>query len=141
MSITAYFDGACFPNPGGIASAGVYITDGKDVLLEDGVVIGEGEDMNSNVAEYAALIRVLEFLAEDYADAKITVKGDSIMVIRQIQGRWKIKAGRYVEYARQARALAKRFSDISFKWIPREHNVRCDALAELAAEGMSSLIS
>lgn len=134
--ITAYFDGACWPNPGGTASAGVFISalldNGKSVLLEDGYEIGTGKAMSSNVAEYAALIRILEFLVTDYSNARILIRGDSVMVIKQMQGLWKVKHGLYVDLANKAKALIKKFTDISFKWIPRDKNERCDTLAALA---------
>ncbi len=60
--ITVEFDGACWPNPKGRASAGVKIGNDKTVLLEKGFYIGRGRGMSSNVAEYCGLIEALKYL-------------------------------------------------------------------------------
>lgn len=126
--IKAFFDGACWPNPGGDASCGCYITGGGRVLLKQGYYIGTGETMSCNVAEYCGLLYCLRFL-KDRSTEPIKVYGDSNLVIQQMRGKWKIKKGLYAERARQAQYIAASFTDISFEWIPRDDNERCDALA------------
>ena len=131
--IKVEFDGCCWPNPKGRASAGVYIADGDDVLVNKGFYIGRGRGMSSNVAEYVALIEALKFLkVKGYTDEKIIVRGDSKLVIMQMSGRWKIKKGLYKEHALFALDLKQDFSDISFEWVSRDFNTTCDELAEHA---------
>ena len=131
--IEVFFDGACWPNPGGDAAYGVYVTDADKVLLREGVYLGVGEDMSCNVAEYSGLVHALEFLEqEEYTYRRITIRGDSKLVIKQMSGKWKVKTGLYVEAAIKAKRLAEGFPFISFEWIPREENELCDSLAENA---------
>ena len=131
--IVVEFDGACWPNPKGRASAGVLIRDGDDVLVQKGFYIGRGKGMSSNVAEYVALIEALKYLkAGGFADEPIIVRGDSKLVIMQMSGRWKIKKGIYKEHALSALNMKQGFSDISFEWVSRELNTTCDELAEHA---------
>ena len=60
----AWFDGACGPvNPGGKATSGAIIKDKEGtVLLEEGRLVGNGQGMSNNIVEYAAIIRVFEYL-------------------------------------------------------------------------------
>ncbi len=135
--VTVYFDGACWPNPDGVAAAGVFITDGSDVLLQKGFFVGRGEAMSSNVAEYSALNFALLFLKEKgFVDREIVCQGDSKLVILQMSGKWKIKDGIYVGVATRAKLLAKEFTDLTFQWIPREKNTICDELAGNALAGL-----
>lgn len=131
MAITVYFDGACTKNPGGHIACGIFIRDGLEVLQRHGFYAGQDETTTSNVAEYTALIHALQFLKQNgYADREIKIKGDSQLVIKQMSGRWKIKAGAYVEVAKQAERLVEEFSNIRFVWISRDENTICDELAE-----------
>jgi hypothetical protein len=84
----AWFDGACEPfNPGGTATFGAIIKD-KDgtVLSKEHGVVGKGEAMSNNVAEYAGVRHVLKYLASR-APGRATIHGDSNLVINQLNGR------------------------------------------------------
>ena len=134
--ITVEFDGACWPNPKGRASAGVKIGNDKTVLLEKGFYIGRGRGMSSNVAEYCGLIEALKYLkVNGYCDESIKVCGDSKLVINQMLGKWRIKKGLYKDHALFALKLKQSFTDISFEWVSRDENTTCDELAELALIG------
>jgi|ERR1051326_407769 ribonuclease HI len=134
MTYIAYFDGACEPvNPGGTASYGVVIYEDHEKVWECSEVYGEGKLMSNNVAEYAGLIAVLEWLIEhDLCDAEISVKGDSKLVIEQMFGTWKIKSGLYTELAHRARELLSRFTNIQGEWISRDLNDVADELSKAA---------
>jgi len=107
------------------------------VIKKDGVVIkeiseiiGEGEGMSNNVAEYVAAKTALEFLIENNLDhEQIAMFGDSQLVIQQMKGTWKIKKGMYVEIAHETKALADHFKHLSWSWIPREQNALADILS------------
>ena len=90
--ITIYFDGLCRPrNPGGIATYGYVIyKDGEKVKSGCGVV-GSGAGMTNNVAEYSALKRAAEWVSRNGGDDEIVIKGDSQLVIHQMDGTWQIK--------------------------------------------------
>jgi len=134
--LVTYYDGACEPkNPGGIATYGF-------VVYKNGDKIGEGrglaaepwsEGATNNVAEYTAMIQALKWLLEHgYADAKVLVRGDSQLSIRQMQGLYEVRALRIIPLYKKAVELAKKFKKVRFEWVPREENEEADLLSELA---------
>ncbi|MEM4455402.1 MAG: ribonuclease HI [Thermofilaceae archaeon] len=132
--ITVYFDGLCEPvNPGGIAAYGfVAYKDGERIAAGKGIVGAgyRGDDVTNNVAEYTALIRALEWLvANGYAGGKLVVKGDSQLVIRQLQGRYAVRSARIPPLYRRAVELLSHFPRRRYVWIPRERNWEADALS------------
>src|SRR5262249_55830196 len=134
VTYIAYFDGACEPtNPGGTASYGAVIYDEDEKRWECSEVYGEGKLMSNNVAEYAALIAVLEwFIKQELCDQEILVKGDSALVINQTFGSWKIKNGLYAPLAKKAKELLSRFTKIQGEWIARDRNDVADGLSKEA---------
>jgi len=66
----AWFEGVCEPvNPGGTAPLGAIVKDEEGtVLLAEGRVVGKGEGMLNNVAEYAAIIRFFEYTSPNAFD-------------------------------------------------------------------------
>ena len=131
----AWFDGACEPvNPGGTASFGVVIK-GEDgtVLLRDHGVVGKGKAMSNNVAEYAGVLHILKYLAPR-PPGRVTIHGDSNLVINQLNGKWRVRKGLYLSIAIETKELLAylrgRGWQINFCWIPREQNEECDALSK-----------
>lgn len=135
---TAFFDGACEPvNPGGVASYGAIIyANGDGVWSCSELYVpekGHERETSNNVAEYSGLLAVLDwFTAQKLYDADITVHGDSKLVINQVFGTWKIKDGRYVPLAHDARRMAKDFKKMRGVWIPRGENTVADELSKAA---------
>ncbi len=133
--ILAWFDGACEPvNPGGTASFGV-IVKGEDgtVLLREHGVVGKGDAMSNNVAEYSGVLHILKYLRSG-PPGRVTIHGDSNLVINQLNGKWRIKKGLYLAIATETKELLAHLRglgwQISFCWIPREQNEECDALSK-----------
>lgn len=131
------FDGLCEPvNPRGIATYGVVVRKGKVHLLEDcGLAFAKpwSDEASNNVAEYSALIKGLEWLkAHGFFDSQIIVRGDSSLVINQINGRFKVKAKRILEFHRRARDLIQQFRNMRFEWVDRSQNKEADSLTREA---------
>jgi len=131
----AWFDGACGPvNPGGTAASGSIIKgiDGA-VLLEEGRLVGTGPGMSNNVAEYAAVTRVLQYLLPR-SPGHVTIHGDSQLAIKQLKGEWGIHDGLYYSAAMEAQDLLARLRSLGWqvelRWIPRTQNEECDALSK-----------
>jgi hypothetical protein len=104
--ILAWFDGACEPvNPGGTASFGVVIKD-KDgsVLLRESGLVGSGKDMSNNVAEYAGVLHILKYLSSR-PPGRVTIYGDSNLVINQLNDRWHVRKGLYLSIAIETKEL------------------------------------
>lgn len=131
--IECWFDGGCGPNnPGGHAGCGALVLNGRERLFAQSHYIGFGPEMSNNVAEYGGVCLVFEFLLS--ADVKFAiVRGDSKMVIRQLQGKMKARKGLYITHFQRARSLYRRLqnngAEIRLEWIPRERNYRADYLA------------
>jgi ribonuclease HI len=131
----AWFDGACEPvNPGKTATFGVVVRDGTGVvLLKENGLVGKGTAMSNNVAEHAGVLHVLKYLATR-PPGQATIHGDSILVINQLNGKWRLRKGLYLSTAQEARALLAQLHscgwEIDFRWIPRAQNEECDALSK-----------
>ncbi len=118
-------DGASRGNPG---PAGI----GVEITSEDGEVLAEiaqgiGETTN-NVAEYTAVIDGLARAAELGAKT-VTLRSDSLLLISQLTGRYRVKAPHLQPLHRRARSIAAGFDRVSFEHVPREENVEADRLA------------
>jgi ribonuclease HI len=135
-AITAFFDGLCEPrNPRGVACYGY-------VIYSGGSKVGDGSGLacepwswqaSNNVAEYQALTKALEWLIEhNLQEASLVVKGDSQLVINQMQGSYAVNAARLIPLHRAVRKLTERFRELSFEWVPREENEEADLLSEKA---------
>jgi ribonuclease HI len=133
MSWLAHFDGACEPyNPGGWGGWGFAIWDpsGQEIACGHGV-LDKGGGMTNNVAEYtAALECVRRWITLENA-APLLIRGDSKLVIEQMSGRWKAKAGAYVPVHHELRALVGASGlAITWEWVPRTDNARADDLSK-----------
>lgn len=130
--ITIYFDGLCRPkNPGGVATYGYVIyQDGKKVKSGCGVV-GSGAGMTNNVAEYSALKHAMEWVIRNGMKDEIVIKGDSQLVVHQMNGTWQIKSATSKKFVPEIRRLLEG-RKTSFVWIPREQNAEADLLSNIA---------
>ncbi len=144
--IQAYFDGSCGPvNPGGTAAFGAVVYKDGQRVWECSQIFqplpGEEQLTSNNVAEYCGLLALLNYFLENkMREEQIVVRGDSNLVIQQMNGRWKIKKGFYLPVALEAQRKVKDFSNIHFEWIPREQNELADELSkqELKTNGIGS---
>jgi len=118
-------DGASRGNPGpaGIGAA-VYASSGE-VLAE--IAEGIGETTN-NVAEYGAMIAGLA-RAADLGATDVTVKADSLLMVQQMKGVFKVKADHLKPMHAEARTIARGFKRVAYVHIPREQNTHADRLA------------
>jgi ribonuclease HI len=131
------FDGLCEPkNPGGIATYGVVITQNGKKIFEDGGIADAKPwtlEASNNVAEYSALIRGLEWLRKTgRSSSTIVIRGDSRLVVNQLNGKFKVKAPRIVELYHDARELMSEFANVRIEWIDRSLNKEADLLSRIA---------
>ena len=128
--VTIHFDGGSRGNPGP-AAIGVVLRDGKRVLREVGEPIGEA---TNNVAEYKALLRGIGLAAEQGA-SELEIFGDSELVVRQVEGKYKVKnAGIKPLHKAVMRALVG-FDSWSIDYVPRAQNAVADRLVNEALDG------
>ena len=102
-SYTLYFDGACRGNPGPSGAGALIRRDADDrVIFELAEYLGD--DKTNNEAEYLALLRGLS-KAADLGICHLDVKGDSSLVVNQVNGAWKVKKEHLVPLWRTARDI------------------------------------
>ena len=121
-----FFDGA-YKRKTDKAAAGVVILDPLgDKLMQKGFIL---EDVHSNnEAEYAALTLGLTWCIE-LGLKRLNVKGDAMLLIRQIQGTWACKNSGLAAHLKRVRELMKKFKDVQVQHVPRDRNKEADALA------------
>lgn len=124
-----YFDGGSRGNPGP-AAIGWVLVSGDGIVTEGGERVGE---TTNNRAEYEALVRGLE-VARDYEFETIEIRGDSQLVVKQVQGAWDANDPGMRERRVRVHELLSDFSDWSITHVPRELNERADELVNEAFE-------
>jgi probable phosphoglycerate mutase len=128
--IVAYIDGGARGNPGP-AGYGVRIERPDGTLVEEfGASIGVA---TNNVAEYRGLLAALEYAAAR-GYTKVTVRSDSLLLVKQMQGEYRVKHPGLQPLHRAAKALAARFKRIAFEHVGRALNAHADRLANLAMD-------
>jgi ribonuclease HI len=132
--IEAYFDGLCEPNPGGVATYGFLIKkDGKKIHEGHGLAgTPKSPQATNNVAEYTGLLKALEWLVAQKPPGPIVVHGDSDLVIKQVQGLYKVKSGLLAPLHGRVQELLERLPGVTFEWVARERNADADRLTNLA---------
>lgn len=130
MKAVLYADGAARGNPGP-AGAGAVLEDDHGAVLAE-VVRYLGRATN-NVAEYSALIAGLEE-ARRRGVTDLDIRMDSLLVVRQMQGLWKIKHPGLKPLALRAGALLAEFPTRKIDHVRRGANARADALANRAID-------
>ena len=119
-----FTDGGARGNPGP-AAIGVVIKDHKHkVVHKIGKYIGVG---TNNDAEYTALIEGLTFLTE-LKYPEVICHLDSELVVKQLNGLYKVKNVKIKKYWSKVKALEKYFSHIEYKHVKRERNHEADEL-------------
>lgn len=120
-----HIDGAARGNPGP-AGVGVILY-GPDGQALERVCRYIGEATN-NVAEYRALLVALE-RAERLGLAEVEICSDSELVVRQLQGRYRVNHPALLPLFAEAKERMARFRRAAIRHVPREANAEADALA------------
>jgi ribonuclease HI len=87
----------------------------------------------NNVAEYAAVIAGLE-AARDFPSQVIEVRADSMLVIRQLEGKWRVKHPGLQPLHRRALELLAAYEHVDLAHVPREQNTDADLLVNAALD-------
>lgn len=124
MLVQIYIDGAARGNPGP-AGIGIVIKRGQQTLAEISDFIGKA---TNNIAEYIAFIRGLEE-ALVLGATKVECLSDSELLVKQINGEYKVKNEGLVPLHYHAQSLIKKFKTFSISHTVREENKHADKLA------------
>ena len=131
-SYTLYFDGASRGNPGP-AGAGALIRRDADSRVVFEIAEYLGDDKTNNEAEYIALVGGLRKAAQ-LGIRVLNVKGDSSLVVNQVNGTWKVKTDHLRPMFEEARRIIDENFDggASIAYVKRELNSEADSLANVA---------
>jgi ribonuclease HI len=123
-AIKANIDGGARGNPGP-AAYGVIVRDAK------GEIIAELSDylgiQTNNYAEYSGLLAALDFAVRE-KHLSLKVLSDSELLVRQMQGRYKVKSPGLIDLYDRARALVRKLEHFSIDHVLRQYNKDADAL-------------
>ena len=130
MYVVIYTDGACRGNPGpsGIG-ASIENENGEEIAIVSSF-IGNG---TNNRAEYMAAIAGVKKAMQLNAE-EIELRMDSLLVVRQVEGRWKIKHPNLKILNQELKNVLGSLEKWRVKHVPREKNQRADSLANMALD-------
>jgi ribonuclease HI len=132
--IVAYVDGGARGNPG---PAGF----GVRIEREDGTLVEEFGDSigvaTNNVAEYRGLLAALEW-ALAHGHRELLVRSDSLLLVQQMLGNFKVKNPALQALHAKARLLAGQIGRVAFEHVGRARNAHADRLANAAMDSAKS---
>jgi ribonuclease HI len=131
--VLVYFDGGARGNPGPAGIGAVVLdptTDPPTRLVSVSEYIGS---TTNNVAEYRALIAGLE-AARVFPARAVEVRGDSMLVVKQVEGTWKVKQAHLRPLMEDVRRLLDAYDDVALVHVPREQNTDADLLVNAALD-------
>lgn len=123
-----YCDGASSGNPGKSGVGAVLTLGDKTYEISENIGIA-----TNNIAEYTALIKGLS-RAKTLKVERLSIFLDSELVVRQIEGTYKVKNEKLKELYLDVISHLRSFKDYSIAHIPRELNKKADALARKAVK-------
>jgi probable phosphoglycerate mutase len=128
--VTAHCDGGARGNPGP-AGYGAVLTDAAgNILAELSVFLGH---RTNNFAEYSGLLGVLQY-ALDHGHKHLRVVSDSELMVKQIQGIYKVKSPDLLPLWQQARKLIAQLEGFQISHALRHKNKAADQLANQAMD-------
>ena len=128
--IVAYIDGGARGNPGP-AGYGVRVERGDGTLIEEfGDSIGVA---TNNVAEYRGLLAALEW-AKTHGEREVHVRSDSLLLVQQMKGVYKVKNEGLRPLHAKAQQLARDIGRVTLEHVGRSSNAHADRLANAAMD-------
>ncbi len=138
MKLALYSDGGARGNPGPAACGYVIkeISDlGAEIILEKcGNYLGE---TTNNQAEYAGLIAGLDWVVTNRPGSSLEIFMDSLLVVNQIKGEFKVKNQELLSRYQEARLLLSKLGGYSIAYIPRAQNHLADELVNKTLDAQS----
>jgi len=120
-----YFDGCSKGNPGPSGAGAVLYKNGEEIWA-DKIFVGVNE--TNNIAEYSGLLLGLNE-AHNMDIKELLVRGDSLLVIKQMKGEYKVNSESLRILYNKAKELETLFDSIEYEHIYRTNNSRADQLA------------
>ncbi len=127
VHLSLFIDGASRGNPGP-SGIGAHVVDGtKNIIFNDGLYFGK---KTNNQAEYLALVYGVWKIHHQFKDQEVKLKvvSDSLLLIKQMQGEYRVKNPQLIVLKNLADKLCSTMS-CTFAHVLREYNTTADALA------------
>lgn len=131
--ITVFADGGARGNPGPAAIGAVVLDPTTQPPTRLATVSERIGVATNNVAEYRAVIAGLE-AAKAFPARRVQLRADSLLVIQQLAGKWKVKHANLRPLHEQARRLLDEYEDADLAHVPREQNTDADLLVNAALD-------
>jgi len=128
--VKLFADGGSRGNPGPSSSGFVIMDENEKVLVDKGVYLGV---TTNNQAEYTALKLGLEE-ARRMGASEVEVYMDSMLVINQMKGIFKVKNRELWAVHDAVTQLVQQFKHVTFDHVPREFNKLADAAVNRATD-------
>lgn len=124
-SLTLFTDGGSRGNPGPSAHAFVVTNPAGIILVKCGNYLGI---TTNNQAEYAGLLAGLTWVLEHHPETELVIKMDSLLIVNQIKGQYKVKHPDMIPLHRQVMAQLAHLTRYSIIHVPRAENSLADEL-------------
>ena len=128
--IVAYIDGGARGNPGPAGYGARIEGPGGEVLAELHGGLGVA---TNNIAEYNGLLAALGW-AKAHGHTAVHVKADSLLLVEQMRGNYKVKHPGLQPLHARARLLAHEVGRVTFEHVRREFNKDADRLSNLGMD-------
>ena len=136
MTIHAYTDGASRGNPGE-SGIGFVLKDEQGLVIESHYgYIGKA---TNNIAEYSAFAACLKWV-QTMDCSQLVVHSDSELMVRQLNGEYKVKDAGLKKHVHQIRNMLDASSfECIIKYVPREKNLEADMLANRGIDSKKTM--
>ena len=124
MKLFIHTDGGARGNPGPGAIGVVVLDEKKKVIKEIGKYIGKS---TNNEAEYKAVVEGLK-TCKEMGGKELKFFIDSLLVVSQLNGKFKIKEPRMKTFFNEAKMIEKSFESVKYIHVPREKNYIADKI-------------
>jgi ribonuclease HI len=131
--VLIFCDGGARGNPGPAAIGAVVLDPSTDPPATLATVSRRIGVATNNVAEYEALIAGLE-MAEEFPAREVEVRADSQLLIRQLEGGYRVRTEHLRPLHARARALLSGYERVHLVHVPREENTVADGLVNAALD-------
>jgi ribonuclease HI len=131
VKLTVNIDGGARGNPGPAAIGVVVRDEDGEILVERAERIGR---TTNNVAEYKALLLGIA-TAREVGGTELELVGDSELIVRQIEGRYKVKDATMRELHAEATRELSQLEGWSIRHVKRAENADADRLVNAALDG------
>ena len=122
-----YTDGGARGNPGPAGCAALIFDNNNNLVNFTAEYL---DHATNNFAEYHALLIGLK-LAQKNSINILTCKLDSELVVKQMNGEYKVKDVQIIEFHKKINKYIKTFDSLRFEYIPRHENIHADKLVNL----------